>query len=376
MMLACYEGALPRQILKELVRQGMISDVTEKSIGPASVDLTLSDVCYRVSEFPILAQGERIQDLVNAREWCTPHNLSDPLEVGRTYLAKLNQRLRLPDSVYGFSNPRSKSGRHDLLVRMLADGVPCFDSATPGGYIGDLWVLVSPSSFPVIIPPGEAVNQLRLFNRDTRLSRKEIKREYTKKIPLLYDHAGEQIPFDSLHQGIGEGDSLILTLELDGDIAGWECRGTEKILDYRRGKGFYKSHVSQFFTPIPSTKEMELRPDSFYILTTREHVLVPPWLACEMVAMDERYGEFRSHYAGYIDPGWGFGQNGEVHGRQLTLEVRPFGRPMVLRNHQPIARIKFERVAGVPDMHYDSAEKGSDFKGQQGPQLSSYFFPR
>lgn len=373
--LACAQGALPDRMLATLIENGAITGANQANIGPASLDLTFSEEAYLVPGLRMLAIGETVREMLRSRK-AIRHDLNQPMWRGASYLVRLNEYLAFPSHVYGFSNPRSKTGRHDILARMMADRVESFDSAAPYGYSGELWVAVSPNSFPVIIPAGSSVNQLRCFTRDTRLNRDEIFREY-RRIPLLYGPERKPIPLENLRSGIGEGDSLILTLDLfaskEGNmVSGWECRGTDHVLDYRKGKGGYRERIEDFFVPIRvHDDETELKPESFYILTSREPVLVPPWLACEMIEMDSRYGEFRAHYAGFIDPGWGYGKFGSERGRQLTLEVRTLGRSVTLRHGQPIARIRFERMATVPAVLYD--EKISDFTKQHGPQLSSFF---
>jgi len=374
-LLASARGALPDHMIEGLINTEAILGAEGRVPGPASLDLTFSEEAYLVPGLRMLAPGETVREMLSSRN-ATAHDLSQPMWRGASYLVRLNESLKLPPSVYGFSNPRSKTGRNDILARMMADRVESFDSASPRGYAGELWVAVSPNSFPVIIPVGSSVNQLRFFTRDTRLSRNEIFRVY-RTIPLLYSPDGEPIPPEGLRPGIGEGDSLILTLDLfakkGGEtIAGWECRGTDHVLDYRRGRGGYTDRVEDFFSPIRvRAGEFEAKPESFYILSCQERVMVPPWLACEMVEMDPRYGEFRAHYAGFIDPGWGYGMLGSARGRQLTLEIRTLGRSVTLRHGQPIARIRFEFMAAIPLVLYD--DKPSDFTAQHGPQLSSFF---
>lgn len=374
-MLASARGALPDRMISALIDNEAIRGADKALIGPASLDLTFSEEAYMVPGLRMLAPKETVRAMLESRR-AIPHDLTQPMWRGASYLVRLNETLCLPTSVYGFSNPRSKTGRNDILARMMADWVESFDTAAPKGYRGEIWVAVSPNSFPVIIPAGSAISQLRCFTCDTRLDRREILRLYSS-LPLLYDPEGEPIPIEELLIGIGEGDSLILTLDLCAkkageEIPGWECRGTEHVLDYRLGKGGYKEKIDEFFSPVRVVNgELELKPESFYILTTRERVMVPPWLACEMVEMDPRYGEFRAHYAGFIDPGWGYGKLGSARGRQLTLEVRTLGRSVTLKHGQPIARIRFEHMAAIPSVLYD--EKVSDFTTQHGPQLSSFF---
>ena len=162
-------------------------------------------------------------------------------------------------------------------------------------------------------------------------------------------------------------DSFLLTLHV-GALTGWECRGTRKVLDLSK-KNFYEPE--DFFKPIEaSCGKYILRKGGFYILTTRERVMVPPLLSAELRAIDPRLGEFRSHAAGYIDPGWGFGKNGEECGRPITLEVIP-QEDMLVRDGQTIARIRYEYMKEVPETVYDAA--ASNYVDQQTARLSKHF---
>ena len=163
--------------------------------------------------------------------------------------------------------------------------------------------------------------------------------------------------------------SLILTLDLSAETIGYRARpATAAPLDLTKPR-FYEPE--QFFEPLKrAAGHLHLARDEFYILSTAEAIRVPPELACEMVPMDEKSGEFRSHYAGFIDPGWGWGRTGEGRGRPLTLEMRPF-EDLIVRPGQPIGKIKFELMALLPDVVYDGLD--SNYLTQAGPRLSKHF---
>ena len=157
-------------------------------------------------------------------------------------------------------------------------------------------------------------------------------------------------------------------MDLSADVLGYVGRPTREALDLAKIKHY---SASRFFKPLKKVGSyVYLKKNEFYILSTSESVRVPPELACEMVPMDERSGEFRSHYAGFIDPGWGWGATGEGQGRPLTLEVRPF-EDLIVRHHQPIAKIKFEKMAELPDTVYDALP--SNYLKQTGPKLAKQF---
>lgn len=360
------EGALPDHKIMEMMEAGFIKGGNTKNVNPASLDLTVSEEIYRLEHGLFQPKpGEDINDCLN-RIGYSSHNFEYPLERNVTYLARLNESLALPEGVYGYCNPKSSIGRNDVHIRVLVDGVPRYDAAMPAGCEGSMWVAISPKSFPVKLPSGEALSQIRFFTGNTRFDKLDLQ-IHLRRDRLLW-HNDEPLFYDDLMISDGDG-SIILTLKLDDKIIGYECRGSNRVLDFARRR-YYR--IDDFFTPLQMVNgSLHLKKDSFYILSTREAVRVPPHCACEMVPMDERAGEFRSHYAGFIDPGWGWGLNGDGHGRLITLELRPF-EDITVRDNQPIAKIKFERMITAPDEHYDQLDK-SNYTSQIGPKLSKHF---
>ena len=360
------EGALPDHRILEMLEAGFIKGADVENINSASLDLTVSGEIYRL-EYGLFQPkpGEDITDCLN-RAGFTPHSLEYPLERGVTYLARLNESLALPDSVYGYCNPKSSIGRNDVHVRVLVDGVPRYDAATPAGCYGGMWAAICPKSFPVRLASGGALSQIRFFTANTRFDELDLQ-IHLRRDKLLW-HNDNPLFDDDLMIKDGDG-SIILTLALDEKIIGYECRGSNRVMDFSKRR-HYRS--DDFFTLLQKNgSPLYLKKDCFYILSTREAVRVPPHCACEMVPMDERAGEFRSHYAGFIDPGWGWGENGEGHGRLITLEVRPF-EDMTVCDNQPIAKIRFEKMMALPDAHYDQLDK-SNYTAQAGPRLSKHF---
>lgn len=361
-------GALPDYLLHEMVASGeFIKGADLNNIGPASLDLCVSKEVYRVNGMFLPRKGEKIQSLLSRLD-ARPHQVGAPFEHEVTYLARLNESLALQCGVYGYCNPKSSTGRHDVHVRVLADRVPSYDSVEPSGFSGELWAVIVARSYPVIIPSGEPLSQLRLFSADTRLSEEEIEVMFSRW-KTLYTLAGECISYNDVLVRDNDG-SISLTLDLESKIVGWEYSGQQRILDFTQGKKAYDSR--DFFRPIAVHDErVHLRRGGFYILSTAEAVRVPPCLACEMVSVNARMGEFRAHYAGFIDPGWGYGRDGSGKGRPLTLEVRPFEDLVIMKN-QPIAKIEFERMMGVPDLHYDQKVE-CNYGTQSGPKLAKHF---
>lgn len=359
------KGALPAQVIKELIAAGHITGTNGSHVSPASLDLSLSDEIYVVNGIFQPLPGETVRDVL-AKVEKKVHPFDRPLICGQVYLARLNEKLNLPPDVYGYCNPKSTSGRLDVHVRLLADGVPRYDAVGPAGWSGELWLSIAPKTFPIKIAPGQTLNQLRLFNADTRLSDGDLN-EVINNRQLVWSKEGKPYRYNDLK--VRDNDhSVILTLDLEEEIIGYEGVHTTSAIDISLIKEY---EVENFFRPIKKdNKPLFLKRGEFYILSTLEAVRVPPELACEMVSMDERSGEFRSHYAGFIDPGWGWGASGEGKGRTLTLEVRPF-EDLIVRHGQPIAKIKFEHMAHLPHVLYDTAS--SNYVAQKGPKLAKHF---
>lgn len=361
-------GALPDSMIRDLISSNCLIGAEDRHIGPASLDMPITDEIYRVAHVFLPKPGERVGDNLRFAE-ATRHHPDAPLERGALYLARLGIRFDLADSIYAYCNPKSSTGRVDVHARVVADGVSRYDAITPKGFSGSAWIFIKPQLIPVRILPGETLSQARFFNADTRLEHTELELTY-RQYGLLSTLSGESIPWKDIRIHDYDG-SLILTLDLESDIVGWECFGSNRILDFSR-RDYRKE---DFFRPIRRKNlpngVLQLRRGGFYILSTAEAVMVPPSFACEMVSMDDRSGEFRSHYAGFIDPGWGYGKDGNGRGRPLTLEVRPF-EDIVIRPGQPIAKIRYERMASDPDRHYDQLA-GSHYSGQAQVSLSKHF---
>jgi dCTP deaminase len=363
--LVSHYGALPSQMIRDLIHAGFIQGANPEHIAPASLDLTVSDEVYRTEGMFQLHRGESVRDLLSHIQ-AHPQPRDEPLERGALYLARLNERIEFPTGVYGYCNPKSSTGRLDMHVRVLADGVPRYDSLTPHGYAGELWIAIHPKSFRVRLAENQALSQLRLFTGNTRLTELDFQVALARH-KLLWKRSGTPITYDTGGMSDSEG-AAVLTLDFDGPVLGYESRDTNEVIDLSE-VGVY--NAAEYFDEVRTDNGyVRLERGKFYILSTDEAVRIPPELACEMATMDERSGDFRSHYAGFIDPGWGWGEDGRETGRPLTLEVRPF-EDLVVRHGQPIAKIKFERMTHVPDVLYDT--RGSNYVTQSGPRLAKQF---
>jgi dCTP deaminase len=127
-----------------------------------------------------------------------------------------------------------------------------------------------------------------------------------------------------------------------------------------------------FFEPVrrPTGGYLFLEQNRFYILATRERIVVPADLACEMVPFEATAGEFRAHYAGFFDPGWGI-KDGKAVGAPAVLEVRPHQDGLILRHGQPICAMAYEVLSRPCTRLYGVC--GNTYADQSGPRLSKHF---
>jgi dCTP deaminase len=238
---------------------------------------------------------------------------------------------------------------------------------TPRGYKGSLWVAIHPKSFGILLHPRTLLTQLRLFTHDTRFSELDLQIAMTQGL-VWHETEDRKLSYDELVTNEKDG-AVVLTALVTEGFCGYHCIAKpEQVVDVAQIAS-YDPH--DFFEEIHAENgALRLKQDDFYILSGAERVRIPPSLASEMVPMDERSGDFRSHYAGFLDPGWGFGKDGEGKGRPFTLEVRAF-EDLVVRKGQPIAKIKFERMIEIPDIQYDT--QVSNYLQQTRAKLGKQF---
>lgn len=362
-----YGGALPMQRIRELLAGGFIEGAQMGNVRTGSLDLTPSSKFFRVRGSFLPGHHETVEDALK-RVGAVRIARGSVLERGACYVCRLEESVvHLPDGVYAYANPKSSSGRLDLHVRMLSDHVSRYDSI-PKNYKGPLWMLIAPKTFSVKVPIGIPLNQIRFFTEDTRLDQLRLETSFEQNGGLLSNAGGEMIKYHEIIHSDKDG-SIILTLGLDYEYSGFEAVATGEEIDLSLVNHY---DPTKFFRPIRVTDDsLTLAANTFYILSSREFVRVPENFACEMAPMDERSGELRSHYAGFIDSGWGIGTNGLARGRPLTLEVRSFDNSLIIKDGQPITKIRYELMIENPEEHYD--HMAPNYGKQSGPQLSKHF---
>jgi dCTP deaminase len=354
------EGVLSAEQIRVLLAEGAIAGAAapaEGRIQPASLDLTLGRRCRRIrASFlpsPRRSVAERLSEGLLMHEFPLDHGAV--LERGCVYLIELKERLKLPRDVAGRANPKSSTGRIDVFVRLVADRAAAFDEA-PEGYAGPLYAEVSPRTFSILVREGSSLNQLRLKRGECRLSDSDLAalNARTRLIDGEADIAG----------GIG----IRVSLKGPG-VVGWRARRHAAVVDVDAEAALA---ADDYFEPIPAPASgfLILDPDEFYILASQEALAIPPDFAAEMTPIDPRLGEFRVHYAGFFDPGFGWSAEGR-HPSRAVLEVRSHDAPFALEDGQLVARLAFERMARRPGRLYGEGDF-SNYQGQ-GLKLSRHF---
>ncbi len=367
-------GLLPRQKIELMVRRKMIqaeNQIEAEQLQPASLDLRLGPRAYRVRASFLPGRGHKVIDRLQALESDDEEISLDGngavLERGCVYVIPLLEYLNLPKEILAVANPKSSTGRLDIFTRLSSDNSDVFDRVARG-YEGRLYAEVSPRSFSVRVRKGSKLNQIRfrrlnsqqLERNDFGVDEKEL-REHHVKLPLV--DCDPELRRNGVVLRVG------LSAEPRDGIVGYRAQKHADIIDVDK-VGAYRT--ADYWEPVRARpdKRLILDPDEFYVLASRERLQIPPDLAAEMVPIDPAMGEFRVHYAGFFDPGFGAGANNRPSARAV-LEVRSYEVPFFLEDGQPVGRLIFEKMAERPQALY-GASGNSNYQGQ-GLKLSKHF---
>ncbi len=353
-------GVLPSQALRTLIAQGVLSAepaILPDQVQPASLDLRLGDVAVRLRASFLPGKGRKVADRLAEFEMHRfPLGTGMVLEKGCVYVVELRERLALPPTITAVTNAKSSTGRLDLLVRVITDEGVEFDRV-PAGYSGKLYAEICPRSFSVLVRPGMRLNQIRFRRGQSVLSDSELAALHAE-VPLV---SGEAV----ISEGLGFSVDL---RPASGDLLGYRAKPHTGVIDLDR-IGAYDA--ADFWEELRATNgQLILDPGAFYILVSREAVCIPPGYAAEMAPYLAMVGEFRVHYAGFFDPGFGHAAAGGV-GARGVLEVRCHEAPFALEHGQSVGRLVYERMAEVPDRLY-GAGIASNYQGQ-GLKLAKHF---
>ncbi len=357
-------GILPSQMIERLVsarRLSALEPVTAKQIQPASIDLRLGRKVYRVRASFLPGPDRTVQERLDK---LSLHEIDITegavLETGAVYVAEVLESLDLPAGVFAAANPKSSTGRLDVFTRVITDRSGNFDQIDPN-YCGPLFLEVSPRTFPILVRTGSTLSQLRFRIGEARLDDVALA-ELQARETLVAAEA------PSIQAGIA------VSVDLAGfgvsGLVGYRAKRHTGVVDVDKVLGY---DVLDFWEPLfarANKRELILDPGQFYILASKEAVCVPPDYAAEMTPFDPLVGEFRVHYAGFFDPGFGHTAAGSQSARAV-LEVRSRDVPFILEHGQVVGRLVYERMAERPASLYGAA-KNSNYQGQS-LKLSKHF---
>jgi dCTP deaminase len=357
------QGILPAKTIAQYCEQGHIRlarPADADQIQPASLDLRLGDWAYRVRASFLPGKRSTVEQRVQE---LTLHKMAladgAVLETGCVYIVPLQERLALPRGVSAAANPKSSTGRLDIFTRVITDHAQEFDTV-PEGYDGPLYAEISPRSFSILVRTGSRLSQIR-FRAGAAVASDSLIREL---------HAREGL-ISSGDINIDNGLALRVDLSsLDGEgPVGFRAKRHSGLIDVDEKEALA---VTDFWEPLWQRGSLVLDPDQFYILASKEAVRVPPAYAAEMVPFNPLVGEFRVHYAGFFDPGFGH-SSGHGEGARAVLEVRSHEVPFILEDGQIIGRLVYEPLTEAPTQVYGQGI-GSNYQ-RQGLKLSKHFKP-
>ena len=371
-------GILSSQEILDLIKNNIINsdqEIDKDIIQPASIDLRLGQKAWRVPASFLPGKGNKVSTRLKS---LAMHEFSlvdgAVLECGCVYIVKLLENVSLTSDLIGLANPKSSTGRLDLFTRLIVDEAQEFEQV-PAGYEGPLYIEISPRTFSVIVRTGSRLNQLRLRRGNLHTSDKEME--------ILQAHVGLVRNKDNsdLPDKIKNGVPLSVDLSGENGLIGFKARKYSMLIDVDK-PNFYKSDL--FWEKITTedllyskydsknkSGSLVLIPDAFYILASKEYVSVPSNYAAEMRAYDTKVGEFRAHYAGFFDPGFGLSELGASK-TKAVLEVRSHDVPFLIEQEQTVCRLVYEPMASIPKNLYGEAGGTSNYQSQ-GLKLAKHF---
>lgn len=361
-------GILPSQEIEELIKTRYIfgqTPISNDQIQPASIDLRLGSVAYRVRASFLSGDNTTVLKRVDELRM-HEIDLSTPsvLEKGCVYIVPLIEEIALPSKISGKANPKSTTGRLDVFTRLITDYGTEFDRVK-AGYKGKLYIEIVPRTFSILVHKGTKLNQLRFVRGEPSPSDSKLNRLDVDET-LVYTR--DDTPDEALISN-GLWISIDLQTNNESEIIGYKAKRHAPLIDLDKVDCY---DPLEFWEPIikPKKKHIILDPDDFHILVSKEKIRIPPQFAAEMVAYDPSVGEFRIHYAGFFDPGFGYGNN-NIKGTHAVLEVRSHEVPFVLEDGQVVGRLIYERLIAKPGKVY-GVDIGSSYQSQ-GLSLSKQF---
>ena len=345
-------GILPYQQIRAMLREheilSLVQEIAPDQVQPASLDLRLGPSAYRVRASFLPGRDATVKDRIEQLDgYAIDLSAGAVLEKGCVYVVPLMEQLELSASsgLTGFANPKSSTGRLDILTRLMTDRSEAFDQVERG-YRGPLYIEIAPRTFSIVVRAGTRLNQIRFRRGSPQVAVSEIQRLHEE---------GQLVLGDETRPNLRErlvGVSIDLEGAGTGSLIGYRAKKHTDRIDIDRAGAY---DPLDFWEPLHFRRRASivLDPDEFYVLVTREAVRVPPDYAAEMVAYDTAVGEFRVHYAGFFDPGFGWDTSGGAS--RAVLEVRSHEVPFMLEHGQTVGWLRYERMMARPDRLYGAA---------------------
>lgn len=362
-------GSLPDHFIQQLMNERFIKNALSENVKPSSLDLQV-DITTLVEVPCAFLPSKNKSTVAQTLEYLGAKNVyqsgKTTIHVGKVYVARVIERINLSQTrgIFARANPKSSTGRSDIHAQLLADFVPAYDTI-PQKWSGNLYVLLRPKSFSVEFPDDiVSLNQIRFFQDERVLVAGDELRAVVGTGIIKNTHRDIPLQFSDIIRG---NNRIELSLDLRdlGEVPGYIAKvGVSKPLVWKK----HANDWQDFFEPLPKILDNEamiFEKDRFYILSSRESVHIPREYACEMVSFDDTLGEFRSHYAGFIDNGWG--QNSH---RPLTLELRT-NEDMYMYHGQPVAHIVLDQMCAPVIKSYDEID--SNYTDQATARLGKFF---
>ncbi|MGH9718428.1 MAG: 2'-deoxycytidine 5'-triphosphate deaminase [Candidatus Acidiferrales bacterium] len=371
-------GILPSQEIRELIANRKILPtlpIDDSQIQPASIDLRLGNVAYRVQASFLPSRTSTIKSKIDELK-LAEIDLTRPalLERGAVFVIPVVENLALPFDVSGAANPKSTTGRLDIFTRLVTEGGIDFEQhdyqfeQVPKGYKGGLYVEVVSRTFPIILSAGAKLTQLRFVRGNPPAATDNALERFELTEGLVY-FENDDAPAKAVLSG-----GLRMSIDLQGSgkssVVAYKAKRNCPAVDLSKA-GAHDAALFWDAIPAPASKRLVLDPGDFYILASRERISVPSNWAAEMTQFDPSIGEFSVHYAGFFDPGFGYGASGEIKGTKAVLEVRAHEVPILLEDRQVVGRLMYHKMASIPDKLYGQSI-GSSYQ-QQGLALSKQF---
>ena len=354
-------GILPSQEISNLIARGNISAtpaINPDHIQPASLDLRLGDMAHRVRASFLPGPNSTVEAKIKELRMTRVDLTGAPVfEKDCVYIIPLVEELNLPENISGKANPKSTTGRLDIFTRLITDYGTEFDRV-PAGYKGKLYAEVVSRTFTVALRAGMRLSQLRFVQGNPVAGDRTI-RELNQEEPLVYMDEEESPGKAKLQRG------LRITVNLEGAEAGeiiaYKAKRYAPAIELDR-IDFYPTEEFWEVRHQNASRSLILEPGDFYILASRERVRVPPDFAAEMVPFDPSDGEFRIHYAGFFDPGFGYGSS-DIKGTRAVLEVRAHEVPFLMEHGQLVGRLNYMPLLARPNKIYGT-NIGSSYQHQ------------